>query len=367
MQFVDEAVIEVSSGKGGNGCVAFRREKYIPRGGPNGGDGGKGGNVIFCVKRNMKTLSKLRYRRVFKARNGADGSSWNKTGEDGEDVAINVPPGTAIYDEESGELIKDFPLDSVEESFSFLSGGKGGWGNTHFKSSTNQAPRYAHEGTAGEFRTLRLVLSVIADVGLVGFPNSGKSSLLRAFTRSKAKVASYPFTTLIPNLGVLHVGEDDDVVIADIPGIIEGASEGVGLGTDFLKHISRTVCLLFMIDASDCNAKNAYKTLKEELRNYSSSLLSKPCIVVLNKMDVEGAAETAKEISAFLKSTEKKIKVLSVSVLTGAGLDNLKSAIVEMVRDENGAQHKDVEKESSFISSRSSVDDICVQFPGDEG
>lgn len=367
MQFVDEAVIEVSSGKGGNGCVAFRREKYIPRGGPNGGDGGKGGNVIFCVKRNMKTLAKLRYKRVFKARNGADGSSWNKTGEDGEDVVIAVPPGTSVYDEESGELIKDFPLDGVEECFSFLQGGKGGWGNTHFKSSTNQAPRYAHEGTLGESRTLRLELSIIADVGLVGFPNSGKSSLLRAFTRSKAKVASYPFTTLIPNLGVLHVDEDDDVVIADIPGIIEGASEGVGLGIDFLKHISRTKCLLFMIDASASNAKNAYKILKEELKNYSASLLSKPEIVVLNKIDIEGVSETAGEISAFLSDTEKGIKVLKVSVLTGKGLANLKSAIIEMVRDEEEMRSEERKEENSFVSSRSSVDEMKVQFPGDEG
>ena len=273
ISFADEAIIEVHSGKGGNGCVAFRREKYIPRGGPNGGDGGKGGDVIFCVKKNVRTLSKLRHHRIYKAKNGSDGQGWNKFGKDGEDVVIPIPPGTTIRDAETNELIHDFTTESENEMFTFLEGGKGGWGNVHFKTSTNQAPRYAHDGKPGEVRLLKLELSIMADVGLVGFPNAGKSSLLTAFTNARPKIAPYPFTTKIPNLGVLRVDDEQDIIIADIPGIIKGASEGVGLGFDFLKHISRTACLLFMIDCSDTNYLTAYETLCNELKIYSPELI----------------------------------------------------------------------------------------------
>ena len=216
IHFADEALIEVRSGKGGNGCIAFRREKYVPNGGPNGGDGGRGGDVIFCVKKNLRTLSHLRHKQVFKAKNGSDGEGSNRYGRDGEDVYVPVPPGTTIRDAETGELICEFTTESENETFKYLTGGKGGWGNTHFKSSTNQAPKYAHEGKPGETKMLRVELSIMADVGLVGFPNAGKSSLLDYFTNARPKIAPYPFTTKIPNLGVLHVNDERDIIIADI-------------------------------------------------------------------------------------------------------------------------------------------------------
>ena len=372
-QFADEAVIEVHSGKGGNGCIAFRREKYIPHGGPNGGDGGKGGDVIFCVKRNMRTLSRLRHHRIFKAKNGGDGMGWNKFGKDGEDVVIPVPPGTTIRDLETGELIHDFTNESERDQFIFLEGGKGGWGNVHFKSSTNQAPRYAHAGKPGEVRTLKLELSIMADVGLVGFPNAGKSSLLTAFTNARPKIAPYPFTTKIPNLGVLRVDDDQDIIIADIPGIIEGASKGVGLGFDFLKHISRTACLLFMIDCSDTNYLSAYETLCNELQNYSEDLMKKPRIVLANKIDVEGAEQNAAEVIEAIHKIEPDTAVIPVSVQNNIGMINARKSIIELVNRLEGIGYST----ATEIVARNTVpdfmnsdnfddDDEMIQYPGSE-
>ena len=379
LQFADEAYIEVHSGKGGNGCIAFRREKYIPLGGPAGGDGGKGGDVIFCVKRNLRTLAHLRYHPIFKARNGGDGSGRNMFGKDGEDVIIPVPPGTTLKDAETLEVIREFTTESEDEQFVFLHGGKGGWGNVHFKSSTNQAPRYAHNGKPGEERKILVELSIMADVGLVGFPNAGKSSLLDYFTAARPKIAPYPFTTKIPNLGVLHVDTDSDIIIADIPGIIEGASEGAGLGFQFLKHISRTACLLFMIDCSDENALTAYKTLCNELGTYSEELLSKPRIVICNKIDVEGAEEIAEQVKKNIQSEEKDTQVLLASVAERKGLNAVRDVIVKMVSDmdrmrtpgknhaqistgENGANQK--AEKSDFLKSRSVDNTMEVQYPG---
>ena len=379
LQFADEAYIEVHSGKGGNGCIAFRREKYIPLGGPAGGDGGKGGDVIFCVKRNLRTLAHLRYHPIFKARNGGDGSGRNMFGKDGEDVIIPVPPGTTLKDAETLEVIREFTTESEDEQFVFLHGGKGGWGNVHFKSSTNQAPRYAHNGKIGEERKLLVELSIMADVGLVGFPNAGKSSLLDYFTAARPKIAPYPFTTKIPNLGVLHVDTDSDIIIADIPGIIEGASEGAGLGFQFLKHISRTACLLFMIDCSDENALSAYKTLCNELGTYSETLLSKPRIVICNKIDVEGALEKAEEIKKNIESEEKDTQVLLASVVERKGLNAVRDVIVKMVSEmdrmrtpgKNHAQISSSEnmanakaEKSDFLKSRSVDNTMEVQYPG---
>ena len=379
LQFADEAYIEVRSGKGGNGCIAFRREKYIPMGGPAGGDGGKGGDVIFCVKRNLRTLAHLRYHPIFKARNGGDGSGRNRFGADGEDVVIPVPPGTTLKDAETGEIIREFTTESEEEQFVFLHGGKGGWGNVHFKSSTNQAPRYAHDGKPGEERKLLVELSIMADVGLVGFPNAGKSSLLDYFTAARPKIAPYPFTTKIPNLGVLHVDTDSDIIIADIPGIIEGASEGLGLGIQFLKHISRTACLLFMIDCSEEKCMQAYATLKNELQSYSEELLKKPRIVICNKIDVEGAAENAEKVKAQILSEEPETQVLLTSVAERKGLGSVKSVIVKMVSDLDrmrtpGKNHAQISSEgnffvaksekSDFLKSRSVDETMEIQYPG---
>lgn len=369
--FADEAIIEVRSGNGGNGCVAFRREKYIPHGGPNGGDGGKGGDIIFVVKRNLRTLAKLRQRHCFKAKNGGDGQGWNRFGADGEDCVISVPPGTTIRDAETDEVIFDFSKKTDEDEFVYLKGGNGGWGNVHFKSSTNQAPRHANPGQKGETRFLKLELSIMADVGLVGFPNAGKSSLLTYFTNARPKIAPYPFTTIIPNLGVLRVDDENDIIIADIPGIIEGASEGLGLGDTFLKHITRTACLIFMIDCSSENYQSAYKTLCSELENYSDTLLEKPRIVLCNKIDLEGAYENAIEIAKSIQKSEPETSVIPVSVMTGRGMKEAREQILKLVNKlENRDEKKSDEKKefgSNFMNSRFEIDDEDdVQYPGSE-
>jgi len=387
IQFADEALITVRSGKGGNGCISFRREKYIPNGGPNGGDGGRGGDVYICVRRNLRTLAHLRHRQLFKAQNGQDGMSWNRFGKDGEDVFIPVPPGTSIRNAETGELIHDFTEESDGSQLMILEGGKGGWGNVHFKSSTNQAPRYAHPGKPGKEMSLRIELSIMADVGLVGFPNAGKSSLLEMFTNARPKIAPYPFTTKIPNLGVLHVDQDKDFIIADIPGIIEGASEGAGLGLRFLKHISRTAALLFMIDCSDTNYLSAYSSLKTELEKYGRGLLDKPRIVLCNKIDVEGAAEHAEEVAAQIKAEEPDTAVIAVSVLERKNIENARRSIISLVekmdllssaeKNQNSDSKNSSDSgnstssgtssaKSSFLASRSVDSSMEEQFPGSD-
>lgn len=372
--FADEALIEVRSGNGGNGCIAFRREKYVPHGGPNGGDGGKGGDIIFTVKRNLRTLAKLRHKHCFKARNGSDGQGWNRHGADGEDCVIPVPPGTTIRDAETEEVIYDFSTAVGDETFTYLVGGNGGWGNVHFKTSTNQAPRQANPGIKGETRFLKLELSIMADVGLVGFPNAGKSSLLTAFTNARPKIAPYPFTTIIPNLGVLRVDDESDIIIADIPGIIEGASEGLGLGDTFLKHITRTSCLIFMVDCSDENYLTAYDTLCNELEQYSDELMEKPRIVLCNKIDVDGAFDRALEIQQKIKETEPETKVIPVSVMGGRGMKDAQKEIVSLVNElekrlEEDSFNSSSEKENSFMAGRAYIDDDeddYVQYPGSE-
>ncbi|MBP5753507.1 MAG: GTPase ObgE [Treponema sp.] len=375
IQFADEATITVISGKGGNGCISFRREKYIPNGGPNGGDGGRGGNVVFCVRRNLRTLAHLRYHPIFKAKNGGDGQGWNRYGKDGDDVVIPVPPGTTLKDAETGAVIHDFATDSEEENFVLLEGGKGGWGNVHFKSSTNQAPRYAHPGKPGEEKVLKVELSIMADVGLVGFPNAGKSSLLDLFTNARPKIAPYPFTTKIPNLGVLHVDAESDLIIADIPGIIEGASQGAGLGIRFLKHISRTACLLFMIDCSAPNYKTAYSQLLKELNDFSEDLLQKPRIVLCNKIDLEGAMDHARELVEIIHAEEKDTKVIPVSVAARQNIDEARKEIVSIVQQmerlkspgkNHSASDEQASGKSSFMAERSVDSSMEEQFPGSE-
>lgn len=361
IQFADEALIEVRSGKGGNGCIAFRREKYVPNGGPAGGDGGKGGDVYFRVKKNLRTLAHLRYKQVFKAQNGFDGEGRNRYGKDGDDIIVNLPPGTRVTDAQTGEFICEFTTESETEQFLFLKGGKGGWGNIHFKSSINQAPRRANEGIAGEIRKLRVELSVIADVGLVGFPNAGKSSLLDYFTNARPKIAPYPFTTKIPNLGVLRIDDEQDIIIADIPGIIEGAAEGAGLGIRFLKHISRTQGLVFMIDCSNATYLSAYEKLEEELNAFSSDLTKKPRIILCNKIDVADAAVHAAELA----QKYKNITCIPLSIHTREGLDRAKKEIINLVL--NTTSETKIEKISNFMATRAYTDDeSCIQYPGSE-
>jgi GTP-binding protein len=331
-KFADEAIIEVSSGNGGNGCAAFRREKYVPMGGPSGGDGGRGGDVLFVIRRNLRTLAHLRYKQSFRAENGRDGEGRERHGRDGADIIIPLPPGSALKDPDTGELIRDFGKNeeagSPAETFVFLKGGNGGWGNVHFKSSVNQAPRKALPGQTGISRRLRVELQILADIGLVGLPNAGKSSLLDRFTNARPKIAPYPFTTKIPNLGVLFLGSsrwDDpdsrDIIIADIPGLIEGASGGAGLGIRFLKHISRTRALAFLIDLSEDTFMDAFDILYKELAAFSPALTDKRRILVGSKLDLEGAAERL----GTLKKRYPKETVMGISVFSGEGLPELRT------------------------------------------
>ena len=322
--FVDETDIVVSSGTGGNGCVSFRREKYVPKGGPDGGDGGRGGNVVFQVRDNLKTLSRIKSTRVFKAENGRPGEGRRKHGRDGRDVTIEVPPGTVIRDRESGELLKDM---GTEGSWLFLSGGNGGKGNWHFRSSVRQTPRFAQEGEEGEERELTVEMNIIADIGFVGFPNAGKSSLLAALTNAHPKVADYPFTTKIPNLGVADLGFTD-CILADIPGIIEGAAHGAGLGIRFLKHISRTSGLAFLIDLQEKDPAAAFDTLLEELQEYGHGLTQKPRIVIASKSDLDEDGSLFAEFSSRLPGET----VIAVSSYSHAGLRDCKLAFAGLLQ-----------------------------------
>jgi GTP-binding protein len=327
IKFADETTITVASGNGGNGCIAFRREKYVPFGGPSGGDGGRGGDVIFEVRRNLRTLAHLRYAHTFKARNGQDGMGRGKHGADGDDVIVAVPPGTVIKDVATGALIKDF-ADSTEQRSVFLKGGNGGWGNVHFKSSTNQAPRTALPGKPGQTLEIRVELQLMADIGLVGLPNAGKSSLLDRFTNARPKIAPYPFTTKLPNLGVL-TRDDRDIILADIPGIIAGAHEGAGLGIRFLKHISRTAALAVLIDLSDDGFLDAFDILMTELRGFSDELTVKPRIVLGTKTDLPETAGRFEALAAALPDEQ----VLGMSVFSGAGLEDVAAAFLRFVCD----------------------------------
>jgi len=330
-KFADEALIEVSSGNGGNGCVAFRREKYVPKGGPSGGDGGRGGDVVFSVRRNLRTLAHLRYKQSFRAENGRDGEGRGRYGRNGGDVVVFLPPGTVVMDAETGETIRDFGRD--ESDFVFLKGGNGGWGNIHFKSSVNQAPRKALPGKTGECRRLRVELQLLADIGLVGFPNAGKSSLLDKFTNARPKIAPYPFTTKIPNLGVLSLGIPDmdsrDIIIADIPGLIEGASQGLGLGIRFLKHVSRTAALAFLIDLGEDNFLEAFDILHKELEAFSPDLVAKKRVIIGTKLDLENTGGRLEE----LKKKYREEQVLGISVFSGEGLGELTSLFNALVRE----------------------------------
>lgn len=329
MFFVDETIIKVKSGNGGAGCVSFRREKYIPFGGPNGGDGGDGGSVIFRVKENVRTLYDLKRLKNFYAKNGTPGMGSQMNGKAGDNVYIDVPPGTALFDFNTGDFITDLLLEGDE--FLLLSGGKGGLGNMHFKTSTNQAPRYAQPGLPGSEMKIKVELKLIADVGLVGFPNAGKSTLLSIISDAKPKIANYPFTTLIPNLGVFKV-EYETFVMADIPGIIEGASSGVGLGIEFLKHIERTKLLLFIVDLESEDFENHFNKLRKEIKIYSEALYEKPFLIAASKFDLHDG-----EFKIELLEKEMGLKdVIPFSGVTKFGIDNLLYKLKDKIHEIEG-------------------------------
>ena len=321
--FVDETTIVVSSGSGGDGCVSFRREKFVPRGGPDGGDGGRGGSVVFTVRSNLKTLSHIKLKRIFKAGNGARGAGQRMHGRDGVDVEIPVPPGTVVHDPATGDPLVDLTSDGTR--FVLLHGGRGGKGNSHYATSTNQAPRYAQKGIEGETRELRVELHLIADIGLVGLPNAGKSTLLSVLTNARPRIADYPFTTRVPNLGLLRVGEKD-LIIADIPGIIEGASDGRGLGLQFLRHIERCAALLFLLDLGADDCLSTVPILEAELATYAEALRGKPRILVGTKLDLEGAPDRL----AGLASAFPAHRVMGVSAFSREGLPELTRALLEL-------------------------------------
>ena len=325
MKFIDEAIITVRSGDGGNGCLSFRREKYVPLGGPDGGDGGKGGDVTLVSSQDRRTLYPFRFKHEFTAPRGGGGEGRQRTGKNGSDIVIEVPPGTIVRDAETGDIIKDFCLPG--ESFIIARGGRGGKGNTHFKSSTHRTPRFAQPGEAGEVKQLKLELKLLADVGIIGFPNAGKSTLISVISAARPKIADYPFTTLVPNLGVVKAGDREPFVVADIPGLIAGAHTGAGLGIHFLRHIERTRMLVHLIDASAIDPEKpleAYDAINTELSSYSPDLARKPQIIALNKLDLPGTEERARAFKAALK---KRTKLYLISAATVKGVDQLLAQI----------------------------------------
>lgn len=335
MKFLDEAKIFVKSGDGGAGCVSFRREKYIEFGGPDGGDGGKGGHVIVKVANNLNTLIDYRFKQHFKARIGEHGRGRNQYGPKGEDLILNVPVGTQIFEEDKKTLIVD--LNEEGQEFILAEGGIGGKGNAHFKSSTNRAPRYSQPGMPGEERWVWLRLKLIADIGLVGFPNAGKSTFLSVVSKAKPKIADYPFTTLVPQLGIVSLEQGANFVLADIPGLIEGAHEGKGLGCRFLGHVERCKGLIHLIDITEKDILNTYQKIRNELNQYDSILGSKPEIIVLNKIDMVNEEEE-EEIKSSLEEEIGK-PIFTISALQKKGLMTVLNQAYQQLNPEK--QNKD--------------------------
>ena len=326
MKFLDQAKIYVKAGDGGSGSASFRREKFIEFGGPDGGDGGYGGSIIFATDRNLNTLIDFRYQQHFKAERGQGGKGKKKTGKSGKDLILKVPIGTQIFEEDNNTLIED--LLKSEQKIIIANGGRGGLGNVRFKSSTNRAPRKKTNGNKGESFWIWLQLKVIADIGIVGMPNSGKSSLLALLTSARPKIANYPFTTINPNLGVASYN-NKEITLADIPGLIEGAHEGIGLGDKFLRHIERCKNILHLIDITNENVLESYYKVRKELSRYSNKLIKKREIIVLNKIDMISDEEINKKIKIFSKKTKKKIYI--ISALKNKGLETIKRILINYV------------------------------------
>jgi GTP-binding protein len=339
MKFIDEAKIFIQAGHGGRGCVSFRREKFVPRGGPNGGDGGKGGDITFYASHNLATLLDFRYRPRHSAPNGAKGEGNNRTGRSGEDIEIGIPVGTVIIEAESQTILADLTRDG--ERFIAAKGGIGGKGNAHFTSSTNRAPHFAQDGMPGEERWIILELKLLADVGIIGRPNVGKSTFISRVSAARPKIADYPFTTLVPNLGVVSYGQNQGFVIADIPGLITGAHTGAGMGVQFLKHVERTSILLHILDISGEDYQGAwdlYESINRELGLFNTTLMNKPQIVAINKTDLPVTRERMKkDIDIF---REKGIEVLTFSAVTGEGLDEILGRITKQLERTTRAQEE---------------------------
>jgi GTP-binding protein len=335
MKFVDEATIRILAGNGGHGCLSFRREKYVERGGPDGGDGGHGGSVYLVADASLNTLADFRVARKFKAESGQGGAGRNKTGRSGEHLEVRVPQGTVVHDVDTGELICD--LTTAGQRQMVAEGGRGGLGNTRFKSSTNRAPRKTTNGTPGEARHLKLELKVLADVGLLGMPNAGKSTLIAAMSQARPRIADYPFTTLHPNLGVVRVGSLQSFVMADIPGLIEGASKGAGLGIRFLKHLQRTRLLLHLVDIApidpDVEPAKEVKAIASELVEYSADLAEKPRWLVINKIDLLGEEDLVVAREMLLEELDWDGPVFEVSAATGVGTEALGHAVIQALEE----------------------------------
>ncbi|MFZ5570072.1 MAG: GTPase ObgE [Thermodesulfobacteriota bacterium] len=335
MKFIDEAIITVQSGDGGRGCVSFRREKYIPRGGPDGGDGGRGGDVLLKASSQKRTLYHFRNQKHFKAERGGYGQGQQKSGRNGEDLIIEVPPGTIVFDQETETVLHDFV--HTDETFVVAKGGRGGQGNKRFATSTNRAPRFAQPGEPGQTLTLRLELKLLAEVGIIGFPNAGKSTLISRISSARPKIADYPFTTLVPNLGMVKPEWGEPFAVADIPGLIEGAHSGVGLGVRFLRHIERTRWLVHLIDAASLDPADImyhYRTINRELESYSRNLAEKPQILVLNKMDLSGTDLLADDFAAAFPDRT----VFRISAVTGKGVRDLIRHLTRMINQCHGDQ-----------------------------
>lgn len=340
MQFIDQAQIQVEAGKGGDGIVAFRREKYVPAGGPSGGNGGKGGSVLLVAQENLQTLLDFRYNHLFKAENGSRGGPNNCTGANGKDLIIEVPCGTVAYNAETDDIIGD--LVEPGQTLLIAEGGKGGLGNKYFLSNRNRAPEYALPGLAGEIKSLRLELKLLAEVGIIGLPNAGKSTLISALSAARPKIADYPFTTLVPNLGVVRKPTGDGTVFADIPGLIEGASQGAGLGHDFLRHIERTRVLLHLIDATSEDVVADYNIIKQELQVYGRGLAERPQVLALNKIDAVDRETKDLEALATQLNHLCYSPVFLISAVTGTGLQSMLQYIWSILDQLNAVEVSEI-------------------------